>query len=161
MAEARNKIVGAKELDRALRAMGPRLAERELAGAARVGANVIRKEVRQRAPRSGATPDERRKRSSSGKDYGPLHKNIRVSRRKKTRSSVEFAIHSGQAFWALFLEFGTSKMAARPFFTPALDAKAQQAIDRLGKNLGQRIEKTAKELAGQFKTIRKATRRRL
>ena len=156
-----SSISGVSEIDKVLKAMPEKLAERILVSGARAGANVIRKSIVDRAPRSGLGADARSRRSSSGKDYGPLHKNIRVTRRKITDVSVEFAIHTGQAFWALFLEFGTVKMSARPFFTPAVDTSVQPAVARTGKVLGDRITKQAKELSGKFGSIKKGTRRRI
>ena len=50
----RSQIQGFKELDKVLKVLPGRLAERELTGATRAGANVIRKEARARAPRGGA-----------------------------------------------------------------------------------------------------------
>ena len=49
----RSQLQGFAELDRVLKALPGRLAERELTSAVRAGANVIRKEARARAPRGG------------------------------------------------------------------------------------------------------------
>ena len=46
----RSQLQGFAELDRVLKALPGRLAERELTAAVRTGANVIRKEARARAP---------------------------------------------------------------------------------------------------------------
>ena len=141
-------------MDKVLKAMPKRLAERELTNAVRAGARVIRKEVAARAPRGAVT-------SKASEKYGPLHKQIRVSRVKKTRHSVEFEIHTGSAFWGKFIEFGTAKIAPRPWMTPAVDTSAPAAMVKIKERLGKGIEKTARELAGKFGSIRKATLRRL
>ncbi len=151
---ARSGITGAKELERVLRKLPGRLAERELTSAARAGANVIRKEARARAPR-GSDP------SAASEKYGPLHKNIRVARIKKTGFIVEMAIHNGRAFWGSFLEFGTRHIAARPWMSPAFDTSVRPALAKVGERLGKGLEKTAKELAGPLSKISKGTRRRL
>ena len=145
---------GAKELERVLRKLPRRLAERELTSAARAGANVIRKEVRARASR-GSDP------SAASKKFGTLHKNIRVARVKKTGFSVEMAIHNGRAFWGSFLEFGTKNISARPWMSPAFDTTVRPALAKVGERLGKGLEKTAKELAGPLSKISKSTRRRL
>ena len=154
MATTTSKITGARELERVLKKLPGRLAERELTSAARAGANVIRKEARARAPR-GADP------SAASEKYGSLHKNIRVTRVKKTGLSVEMAIHNGKAFWGRMLEFGTRHISARPWMTPAFDTTAQPALTKIGQTLGKRLEKTAKELAGPLSKISKSTRRRI
>ncbi len=149
-----SSITGAKELERVLKKLPGRLAERELVSAARAGANVIRKEARARAPR-GSDP------SAASAKFGPLHKNIRVARVKKTAFSVEMAIHNGRAFWGSFLEFGKLGKSGTPWFTPALDSTAQPALARVGERLGKGLEKVARELAGPLSKISKSTRRRL
>ena len=150
----RSGISGAKELERVLKKLPGRLAERELVSAARAGANVIRKEARARAPR-GSDP------SAASAKFGSLHKNIRVTRVKKTALSVEMAIHNGKAFWGSFLEFGKLGKSGTPWFTPALDTTVRPALVKVGKRLGKGLEKTAKELAGPLSKISKSTRRRL
>ena len=65
-------------MDKVLKLLPKRLAERELTAAVRAGANVIRKEARARAPRGGVS-------SEMSQKFGPLHKKIRARRVKKTR----------------------------------------------------------------------------
>ena len=154
MAATRSHVQGFAALEKVLKAMPPKLAERELSNATRAGARVIAKEVKARAPR-GKDPSE------ASEKYGPLHKNIRVSRVKKTRRSVEFEIHTGSAFWGKFIELGTMDIAPRPFMTPAFDTSKQAAIQKIGERLAKGVEKTAAELAGKFGSLRKSTRRRL
>ena len=154
MATTRSGITGAKELERLLKKLPGKLAERELTSAARAGANVIRKEARARAPR-GSDP------SAASQKFGSLRKNIRVTRVKKTSRSVEMAIHNGKAFWGGFLEWGTKNIAARPWMTPAFDTSAQPALTKVGERLGKGIEKVAKELAGPLSKISRGTRRRI
>jgi HK97 gp10 family phage protein len=42
---------------------------------------------------------------------------------------------------ATVLEFGTSKMSARPFLRPALESSSQEVVGTLGKSLGVALEK--------------------
>lgn len=150
------RLRGTRELEQVLKRLPARLRERELQSAARAGANVIRREIRDRAPR-GNDP------SPGSKKYGSLHDNIRVSRRKELegRNNVVMSVHTGRAFWGQFLEFGTVKMAPRPFFTVGFDVAANKALLRTGQALGRRLDRTAKELAGQFGSLKKSTKRRL
>lgn len=155
------RTAGFKEMERVLRALPERVAERDLASAARAGAQVFRKAIIARAPQSFADEETRRSRTSTGKDYGPLVKNIRVVRLKRPKFSVEFAIHTGAAYWALWYELGNRRQPARPFMTPAFGASTASAINKTAKTLERRLHKTARELAGPLRKISKSTRARL
>jgi HK97 gp10 family phage protein len=48
-------------------------------------------------------------------------------------------------YWR-FLEFGTSKMSAKPFMRPAFDVSSQQALSIITNKLADRIEKEAARL---------------
>ena len=150
----RSQVEGFKEIERVLKAMPDKLAERELTNAVRAGANVLVKEARARAPR-GAVPSE------MSQKFGPLHKKIRARRVKKTRRSVEFVVNEGSAWYGGLFEFGTKHIAARPWLTPAFDTTAPAAVQKVGERLGKGVEKVATELAGKFGSIRKATLRKL
>lgn len=49
-------------------------------------------------------------------------------------------------FWWRYLEFGTSKMAARPFMRPAFDVSSQQALSVITNKLDSGIQKEAARL---------------
>jgi len=66
-----------------------------------------------------------------------------------------------EGFYWLFQEFGTVKHAAQPLMRPAVDATANEALDELGKQLGNKIESEAQKLAGQFDALGKTRRRRI
>ena len=151
----RSGISGAKELERVLKRLPGKLAERELTSAARAGANVWRKAMKQAAPRDVDEP------SFWSKKFGPLHKNIRTTRVKKTKASVEMAVHTGRAFWGTWFEFGKIGQAPTHWASSAIDVTAGAALERVGKTLARRLEKTAAELAGPLSKISKSTRRRL
>ena len=148
-------ISGARELERVLRKLGPRLAERELVSAARAGANVWRKAM------IAAAPHEDGESSALSKKLGPLHKNIRTTRVKETNRSVEMAVHTGRAWWGTWLEFGKTGQPARPWASPAIDANVAAVLARTGKTLERRLQKLAKELAGPLSKISKSTRGRI
>lgn len=46
-------------------------------------------------------------------------------------------------FYAKFLEFGTSKMHARPFIGPAFDARFNESLDTMLQKLGEAIDEGA------------------
>jgi HK97 gp10 family phage protein len=50
------------------------------------------------------------------------------------------------AFYWRFLEFGTVKMAARPFMRPAFDVSSQQALSLITNKLAAEVEKEAANL---------------
>lgn len=143
---------GARELDRVLKQLPKALRGQVLENAVRAGANVVRKEARARAPRGA---------DASHPSLGRLADNLRVSKDKRGANSVDMLLHTGKAFWGMFLEFGTSKVPARPWFRPALDRMAGAALGKIGERVGKNVEKRAAELAGKFGKISRATRRRL
>jgi HK97 gp10 family phage protein len=147
-------IDGLKEIEKVMQNLGPALAKREASGAVASGARVIRREIRANVP----VGDKKVKRS---KDYGKLRDNIRITRRKFARFSVEYAIHTGDAFWARFLEFGTVKMPPQPFFTSAFDRSKNAAVSSIISRLSDRLPKLAEEVAGRFGSISKVVKRRL
>jgi len=52
------------------------------------------------------------------------------------------------------VEFGTSKMAARPFLRPAWDANKERVLAAIGKELWASIEKAARRLARKAERMR-------
>lgn len=162
MAEIRHmRIEGARELDDVLARLPDELARHVVEQALRKAANVVRDAYKANVPVSSSSPADRRARSSSGKDYGPLRDNIRTSKIKAPPGSAHMAVHNGRAFWGMFLEFGTSRQPARPYFRQAFDGNADRALAVFGEELGKGLDKVARELAGRFGRIRKSTRRRL
>jgi HK97 gp10 family phage protein len=114
-------LEGADELEAALKKVGDRAGGLVLRKAAEAGAEVLRQEIEDKAPR-GAEP------SPASAKYGRLSDNIRavVRRVQHGRTTMEIG-PARKAFWALFLEKGTSRMAAQPFIRPAFDAKGEEA----------------------------------
>lgn len=55
----------------------------------------------------------------------------------------------GEAFYWKFIEFGTAKMAARPFIQPSFAARAADALDEFTKALGADLEKIVRKLNAQ------------
>lgn len=167
------QVVGFKELEQVLRQLPPALAKRSTVRALRAGSNVIKNEIKARAPRGDQPPHPK---------YGKLAESIQISTRKFTRSSAEVAIHTGAAFWGRFVEFGTKArkgvkkvmfsvrqnqffgrevagVTPKPFFTPGLDAGAPKAFQTMGEKLGDELLKVSSELAGKYGSIKKSTKR--
>ena len=143
-------IKGAKELDDVLKQLPPYIAERVLKGSVMAGAEVVRKEAVEMAPIGSAPRKDWKGRIVQP---GTLKKSIKKFSIKDSAASVSVGVglkKGSRGFYGRFFEFGTSKMAARPFIRPAFDNKAQEALDVMGKKLWQGIERAAKRLAGPY-----------
>lgn len=142
-------IVGAAELEWALKKLGEKIGNKVLDAALRAGARPIVKEAKRLVPvRSGEL-----KRSITVR---------KATKRQRRRGFGEIFIgFRGEVSRRAHLsEFGTVHSRADPFMRPALDAKAQEAIDIVGKQIGSRVEKAAAELAGKAPMSRLTRRRR-
>ena len=143
-----NNLTGFKELAKALKELGPRVGRKHLRGSTSKGAAVIRKKARELAP----------------VDTGEMRKDIQIKREKTSGDNVaSYSVYTrsgkrsrlaGKArnvdkdsFYWKFLEFGTAKMAARPFMRPAFEAEKESAVDAIGAELDKRIQKEAADLA--------------
>lgn len=113
-------LEGADELNQALRRVGDRASGILLKQAAEAGAEVIADEAKRLAPR----------------DTGALADGItaKVHRAQHGRAQVNIGIGKREWYGQL-IELGTEKMPARPFLRPALDSKAEEAIEAVGDAL--------------------------
>jgi HK97 gp10 family phage protein len=141
---------GGRELSQALATLGP---EATVAGrrALRASAKELAEAVRSNAPvgEGSAQKSYRTKVGQSVKyNYGRLKDNIRVREaRARKDNTIVMQVTSGNAFWGRFLEFGTVKMGARPWFRPVFDRMHNSLVKAISKNLGTQIERAAKRLA--------------
>ncbi|WP_213778877.1 HK97-gp10 family putative phage morphogenesis protein [Caballeronia sp. dw_276] len=103
--------------------------ESVLRQAAVAGARVIFEEVKLRAP----VGDKVYERKGGTHTPGKLRDSILIAYDKDVSVTGKLASYivtwSKEAFYGRFLEFGTSKMEAKPFLRPGYDAKKQQAAD--------------------------------
>jgi HK97 gp10 family phage protein len=149
MADTKN-LTGFKELAAALRALGPKVVRNGLRSAVSAGAAVVRNEARQRAPvDTGEMRRDiqiKRERDSQGGDSVSARYSVFVRSGKQSRLSGKGRNVQKDSFYWRYVEFGTSKMAAKPFLRPAFEAKKEAAVQAIGDRLGERIEAAAKEL---------------
>lgn len=125
MADFDVQITGLRELDAALKELAWPAARRALRKGMRRGANVIRDEARARAP----------------VDTGHLKRSITTRERSDEGADMRFAVEVPRgAFYGRFLEYGTSKMAAKPFLRPAAEAKTEEAVSTMRDALADAIE---------------------
>lgn len=148
MAEIKH-VHGFREAEKVLRELGPKIEERVLQNATLAGGRVMARAVKEDAPKGTG------EQSPSSKKYGRLSKNIKtaVLRIAKVKGQRGARISTGNAFWGLFLEFGTRFINARPWFRPAIDRSTNQAIVKLREILGRGIEREAVKLARRHKAI--------
>jgi HK97 gp10 family phage protein len=114
------QVLGLKELDAALQNLAYPATRRALRKGMRAGANVVRDEVRARAPVKS----------------GNLKRKIRTRERSEDQGNMRFAVEVPRsAFYGKFFEYGTSKMAAKPFMRPAAEAKTEAAVTMMRDSL--------------------------
>lgn len=114
-----------KELDHKLSQLEPEIAVKELRSAVRVAANLIKKDAQSRAPR----------------DSGALSESLRVKTKVFRTKIVAFVMNTAETFYGMFIEFGTSKMAARPFMRPAAESQEQAVLRKMQDHLRRRLNK--------------------
>ena len=121
------------------RAKGKTEAKAALRAGLRVGANIFLKEAKARVP----------------VDTGRLKSSLRVKAPKRSRkfkddvrlmvtSSKSNNLFTGQAYYGGMVEYGTVKMAAKPFIRPAFKAKQEEAVKAIGSKVGSEVEKRMK-----------------
>lgn len=151
------QITGLADLEKRLLAFPDKLAGNILGGAIRAGAVVIQREAQAKAPMSNAPHYLTSKRTAimkkMGNHYsvnliqpGTLKKSIRVKKapRKSRSVPIEYWVYVSKRIWYWkFVEFGTSKMVARPFMRPAFDIMKEKATERIREYLAARIDKEA------------------
>ncbi len=125
MADFSVEIVGLKELDMALTELAWPAARRALRKGMRKGANVVRDEARAKAR----------------VDTGNLKRKIRTRERSEDAGNMQFAVEVPRsAFYGRFLEYGTSKMEAKPFLRPAAENKTEEAVSSMRDALAEAIQ---------------------
>ena len=121
--------IDSKSLLKTLSALPKNIQNNVMTGAIRASANVIRDEARIRAP----------------KKTKALAKSIvSIKRRAETRNQVKFSVTpsrgKNKAGWrAHFIEFGTSKMSAKPFLRPAFEVSENKSLDAAKNYIVKRI----------------------
>ena len=145
-------IKGGEELSKALKQLSPKIEKNIMRAALRAGAKVIADEAKRNVPEKS----------------GELKKSIRSGSKATRQGQVIATAKAGndKAWYWRFVEFGTQahlimaknqkSMAfggvfakqiehpgatARPFMRPALDAKAQEAIQKVADVVRQRLTK--------------------
>lgn len=124
------KVSGLEDFEADVRKTNGHL-ERELSGIVTDGAKVVEAEIRRRAPRA------------TGELLANLEVEPRRSRRRGRASAVveiESSGEGGEVRQAIFVEYGTYKMPARPFFRPGVDAARERTETQMENQLADIIQ---------------------
>lgn len=156
------QLKGFDELERKLRALGPKIATNGLRAANRAGAVVFRDAAKEQLVANGSVRTGTLYRNiivyakRESIDSRPVHavgirgknkryKNSRVNRRLGIAGQRYRVL--GDAYYGRFVELGTSRMAAKPFLRPAFAANVDKAIEAVRSRLEKIIEREAKKNA--------------
>lgn len=139
----RMEVSGLAELGRSLRELETELAVKLLRASTSVAAATIRKEAEARAPfRTGTTRRAiyiYRDSKNSGRYQQVFLVGVRMGKRFQ-QLTIKTGKRKGEtinadAYYAKFLEYGTRRMAKRPFMRPAFDNKREAAVEGFKKRM--------------------------
>lgn len=131
------KLTGAKELERALLAIGSVPAGRAGEAAVRAGAQVFVDHARQNIVARGLVKT------------GKLRDSVTVTPDRDRPAGSRTAFAGTTLFYAKFSEFGTAHQPAKSWMRPAIDEGGLEAINRMGEALGVAIEREAARIASK------------
>lgn len=147
------KIAGAAEALRLLRRLPVELQEKALQGAVRAGAKVVYDAAKALAPedtgrlkRNIFLANGRKSDVDAATLIGVRSPNAKQTARFKRRTGLPASANPRDAFYWRFLEFGTSKMRARPFMRPAFDQNKEAAANTIITALRAGIETAFRKL---------------
>lgn len=139
------KVEGLKDLEKRMMTLRDEVAGRALQSALGSAAKVVVDEVKKNVPESAVS--EYKLYSGNHVSRGWLRNQVIGKRVKESDSSAQnvitFKDKKNSFFWR-FLEFGTSKMKAKPFMRRSFEDSKQAALDRFMERLKQNIDKAKK-----------------
>jgi len=125
------KIDGLKELEKDFKRLTKCFKPEEIKKVAVDSAEIIRADAERRAPLG---PTGKLKKSNV----------VKTLDRNKKRPAAIAAVDRKVAPHAHFMEFGTSKMAAKPFFRPAVETQGDKAASKFRDSLEKLVKKAVK-----------------
>ena len=121
-------------------------AEQGVRPAAQAGAQVFYEEVKQRVPVSAKAHSTKGKKQTF--TPGTLRKAIYQAFADKEsgdgKASYRISWNKSHAFYGRFVEFGTSRMAAKPFLRPAYDAARAKALRAVQERMAAEVRRATK-----------------
>jgi HK97 gp10 family phage protein len=142
------QVTGLKQLEENLKQLQENIAKNALRAVARKAMQIMRDKIAGDAPRRTGALAAGILMTASIRGEGVSGGNVLV--RVGLRTSSKATRRKGErspddVYYGRFLEFGTRKMAARPFMRPAFDSTREQVLKEFGELLGAEIEKRAKK----------------
>lgn len=128
-------IKGAAEMERLLKELGPRVASRVGDQALRAATKPIIAEAKRLVP------------VRTGKLRDSIISRVERKRKDDSERVVLIGFKPPASRRAHLTEFGTSKSAAKPFMRPALDAKAGEALNEMGRVMARGLTREAEKMA--------------
>ena len=127
MANSISANFDSKALIKTLNTLPQNIQKNVMVGAVRAGSNIIRDEARRLVPI----------------DTGNLKKSIVSIRRKGDKNTIQFSVTPSRGkndgWYAHFIEFGTSKMSAKPFLRPALESQQSEVLQKTKEYIANRL----------------------
>lgn len=136
------KVEGLNRLLDALKKLPDEVSGRELRRAVSKGARVVKAAAKSNAPvatgRLKRVIYTVRDKDRSGRDVETYITGVRSGKRYQKKNN--------DAFYWRFVEFGTSKMAAKPFLRPAFDSTVVKQTEAMKNSLKRSIDRAAERL---------------
>ena len=127
-------VNGLDEVLKKLKKLPEKVQKRVLVGAVRAGAKPIIKEAKRLVPVR----------------TGTLKKSIGVvKRRSKDKNIIHYTVAPRKkkgGWYAHYVEFGTSKMSAKPFMRPAYEKEGENSIKFVREYMKKRVDKEIAKL---------------
>lgn len=111
--------------------------------AAQAGAQVFYDEVKQRVPVSAKPHSTKGKKQTftPGTLRKAIYQAFADKESGKDKAMYRVSWNKTHAFYGRFVEFGTSKMAAKPFLRPAYDAARARALQAVQERMAEEVKK--------------------
>ena len=119
-------------------------AEKATRPAAQSGAQVFYEEVKQRVPMSAKPHKSGKKTYNPGTLRRAVYQAFAELESGDGRAMYRVSWNKTHAFYGRFVEFGTSKMAAKPFLRPAYDAARARALQAVQERMAAEVKKVIK-----------------
>lgn len=119
-------------------------AEQGVRPAAQAGAQVFYEEVKQRVPVSAKAHKSGKKTYNPGTLRKAIYQAFADKESGDGKAMYRISFNKTHAFYGRFVEFGTSKMAAKPFLRPAYDAARAKALQAVQARMAEEVKKATK-----------------